>query len=83
MWWMTFVSLTAYNLAIGVSSALMAGFLLLTAPAATPELQEAIGELGLPYYVNCHQDARRPPLPRELVLPRPLPTGQLWWPVGA
>ncbi len=60
-----------------------AGFLLLTSPAASPELQEVIGELGLPYYVNCHQDARRPPLPRELVLPRPLPTGQLWWPVGA
>ena len=60
-----------------------AGFLLLTAPAATPELQQAIGELGLPYYVNRVQDARRPPAPRELILPRPLPTGQLWWPVGA
>jgi mutator protein MutT len=60
-----------------------AGFLLLTTEAAPPELVESVGEIGLPYYLNRSIDPRRPPAPRERILPRPPPTGQLWWPVGA
>ncbi len=59
-----------------------AAFLLLLPKAAPVALVRSIGLLGLPYYVNIAGDARQPPPPRELIVPLPQPTGQLWWPAS-
>ena len=54
-------------------------FLLVPRSGLDATVIEEIGAQGLPYYVNVARDDRRPPPPRALLEPRPLPTGQLWW----
>ena len=54
-------------------------FLLVPDRVLATDALAAIGRLGLPYYVNVATDDRRPPPPRALLDPVPLPTGQLWW----